>query len=280
VRVRSLLILGTMVLGVMLLGGVALAVNKSCTTKPCVGTNGKDVLRGNQRANQIYGIGGADFIRGKAGIDELYGGRGNDTVRGGPQSDRISGGFGSDDLFGGGGNDTISAADGYKDVVNCGFGNDRAYVDKRDRVNEDCEDVRRSGGTPSDNYDVYGTGRLGAEFGSPQLRVSANSTGKSPNDVQGQFSINYPDDTKVRGTILCLAVTGNEARLVGRINSASGPREQNDTFVENEYVRIGLLDNDGNDQANFSPSEKTFTSCNGENPNLDVVKGNYVVRDV
>ena len=33
-RVRSLLILGTMVLGVMLLGGVALAVTKTCTTKP------------------------------------------------------------------------------------------------------------------------------------------------------------------------------------------------------------------------------------------------------
>ena len=77
-----------------------------------------------------------------------------------------------------------------------------------------------------------------------------------------------------------MAVTGNEARLVGRINSASGPREQNGTFVENEYVRIGLLDNDGNDRANFSRSEKTFTSCNGENPNLDVVKGNYVVKDV
>ena len=33
-RVRSLLILGTMVLGVMLLGGVALAVTKTCTTMP------------------------------------------------------------------------------------------------------------------------------------------------------------------------------------------------------------------------------------------------------
>ena len=43
-RVRSLLILGTMVLGVLLLDGVAPAVTKTCTTKPCVGTNGKDYL--------------------------------------------------------------------------------------------------------------------------------------------------------------------------------------------------------------------------------------------
>ena len=35
-----------------------------------------------------------------------------------------------------------------------------------------------------------------------------------------------------------------------------------------------------NNRANFLPGEQTFTSCNGENPNLDVVEGNFVVKDV
>jgi hypothetical protein len=39
-RLRSLLILATMLLGVMMLSGVALAVTKTCTTDPCEGTNG------------------------------------------------------------------------------------------------------------------------------------------------------------------------------------------------------------------------------------------------
>jgi hypothetical protein len=44
-------------------------------------------------------------------------------------------------------------------------------------------------------------------------------------------------------------------------------------------VRIGVLDTATNDKANFSPGEETFTSCNGENPNLDVVEGNFVVEE-
>jgi hypothetical protein len=44
-------------------------------------------------------------------------------------------------------------------------------------------------------------------------------------------------------------------------------------------VRIGILDNATSDKANFSPGEQTFTSCNGETPNLDVLEGNFVVED-
>jgi hypothetical protein len=76
-----------------------------------------------------------------------------------------------------------------------------------------------------------------------------------------------------------LAVTGKEARLVGRIGSASGPRAEDGTFEKGEYVRIGVLDNATNDKANFSPGEQTFTSCNGETPNLDVLEGNFVVEE-
>jgi hypothetical protein len=44
-------------------------------------------------------------------------------------------------LFGDNGNDTISAADGRLDVVDCGEGDDTAYVDEEDDVDANCEEV-------------------------------------------------------------------------------------------------------------------------------------------
>lgn len=138
----------------------------------------------------------------------------------------------------------------------------------------------------SDSMSRSGKGELGSAYGSPRLRISAESAGSDPDDAQGTFSITYPgdpdvagDNTYIRGPILCLAVNGNEARLVGRIGSASGPRAENGTFEKGEYVRIGVLDGGENDKANFSPGEQTFTSCNGENPNLAVLEGNFIVEE-
>jgi Ca2+-binding RTX toxin-like protein len=63
----------------------------------------------------------------------VLGREGNDHIYGNPGSDR---------LFGNLGKDTInSVGDRGKDVVNCGAGNDTAYVDKIDRVNKNCETV-------------------------------------------------------------------------------------------------------------------------------------------
>jgi RTX calcium-binding nonapeptide repeat (4 copies) len=286
-RIRALLILVTTLLGVMALSGVALAASKMCSNNPCVGTNGADKLKGNDTKNEIRGLAGPDYITGKQRADKLYGDRGKDEVRANNGRDRVFGGRGRDELYGGGGNDTMNARDGYKDTVNCRRGTDTAYVDKRDRVNEDCENVF-GGQEPNPVVDkVSGKGELGGAYGNPRLRVNAESAGTNPDDAQGTFSITYPgdpnvprDNTYVRGPILCLAVSGKEARLVGRINSASGPRAENGTFEKSEYVRIGVLDAGDNDKANFSPGEQTFTSCNGETPNLDVVEGNgFVVKE-
>ena len=73
----------------------------------------------------------------------LYAGAGNDTVVGRDGNDSIYGNVGSDTLFGNQSNDTInSAGDQERDVVKCGSGkNDTAYVDKIDRVEENCENV-------------------------------------------------------------------------------------------------------------------------------------------
>ena len=239
-RLRALLIVATMLLGVLVLSGVALAVTKTCTS-----TN-----------NPCEGTNSPDKLSGTNAENEIRG-------LGGPDS-----------ITGGGGNDTISIADGYEDDVNCGEGTDTVYVDELDVVSANCEAV-----TPG-NDTVYGTGTLGEEVGSPQLNVYAEAIGTNPDDAQGTFSITYPDGTEVDGSIVCLAITNNEARLVGQINSASGPGAEGGTFVGGAYMRIGVLDNATDDQASFSAGEPTFTSCNGETPTSEVVEGNFTVADV
>jgi hypothetical protein len=196
-----------------------------------VGTNGSDRLIGTDAKNEIRGLAGLDYIAGKQSADELYGNRVRDEVRAGNGRDRVFGGRGEDALYGGGGNDTINARDGYRDDVNCGLGTDMAYVDKGDRVNEDCENVFVPDPGPGPVVDkVSGNGELGSAFGNPRLQVNAEVAGTDPDDALGTFSITYPgdpdvarDNTYVRGPVLCLAVTGNEARLVGQIGSAAGP---------------------------------------------------------
>jgi hypothetical protein len=285
-RLRALLILATTLLGVMVLSGAALAVTKTCSNNPCVGTKGPDRLIGTDVKNEIRGLLGPDYIAGKPRADDLYGNRGKDEVRAGNGRDRVFGGRGQDELYGGGGNDTMNSRDDYQDNINCGLGTDTAYVDRRDQINEDCENVFVGPGPNPVVEEVYGKGELGPGVGSPWLRVNAKSAGTNPDDAQGTFSIRYPgdpnvarDNTEVRGTIRCTAVTGNEARLVGRIGSASGPRAGDGTFVEGQYVRIGVLDAVDNDKANFSRSEPQFTSCNGEDPTLEVLEGTgFVVK--
>ena len=138
-RRRALLVIATMGLlgGVLLLGGgVALADTID-------GTSGADDLIGTDKDDVIHGSGGKDYISGLGGPDVLYAGAGNDTVVGRDGNDRVYGNTGSDMLFGEEGNDTInSAGDRQSDVVKCGQGDaDRAYVDRIDRVKDNCENV-------------------------------------------------------------------------------------------------------------------------------------------
>jgi Ca2+-binding RTX toxin-like protein len=137
-RRRALLIMASMGLAVLLLlgGGVALADTID-------GTSGADDLVGTDKDDVIHASGGADYVSGLAGPDLLYAGAGNDTVVGREGNDHIYGNTGSDTLFGNHSNDTInSAGDGESDAVRCGLGkDDTAYVDKIDRVKENCENV-------------------------------------------------------------------------------------------------------------------------------------------
>jgi Ca2+-binding RTX toxin-like protein len=118
---------GALLVGVILLGGVALA-------KDIRGTFGKDNLEGTNQLDRIYGLGAADTIMGLGGNDDCYGGSGADEIRYAAGNDRIDGGFGVNQLFGGTGNDRIIATDGRVDRVNCGTGDDTAYIDPDDLV--------------------------------------------------------------------------------------------------------------------------------------------------
>jgi Ca2+-binding RTX toxin-like protein len=147
-----------------------------------LGDEGKDwLLTGERRAlagNKVSAGGpGNDGVTGGLGLDTLLGGSGNDFVFGDKGSDRVVAGgegrdlidgfTGSDRMLGEGGgdwlfdgpldeaskNDVLSGGDGddilfgdhvpaVRDIVTCGGGFDRAVVDRKDVVADDCEEVR------------------------------------------------------------------------------------------------------------------------------------------
>ena len=94
-------------------------------------------------SNVISGTGGADRLRGTEGGDRIRGKDGRDRLRGGGGDDCLIGGGGRDSHFGQRGDDTIRARGRARDFISCGPGDDRAFVDRRDRV-KGCETVRRS----------------------------------------------------------------------------------------------------------------------------------------
>ena len=84
------------------------------------GSNGMDIIQGNEFANLIFG----DETRiGPGAEDTLAGGLGNDTIYGGSGADIISGNDDNDQLFGDAGNDTISGDAGI-DTIEGGAGAD------------------------------------------------------------------------------------------------------------------------------------------------------------
>lgn len=87
------------------------------------GTNGDDVIVGNELDNLIDAKRGDDTVCSLGGDDSVNGGAGNDTILGGKGSDSIRGGPGDDLLMGQGGGDTFRDGPG-NDIVIGGPGND------------------------------------------------------------------------------------------------------------------------------------------------------------
>jgi hypothetical protein len=78
----------------------------------------------------FFGEGGNDLLVGDTQNDTFYGGDDADQIAGNGGRDFVSGNGGIDNLFGGSDDDTVDARDGqFFDKVDCGTGNDTAYVD-------------------------------------------------------------------------------------------------------------------------------------------------------
>jgi hypothetical protein len=112
--------------------------------------------------SSLSGGGGNDKLSAFDYDDTVDGGIGNDTLTGGYGNDTITGGPGKDTIYADvssttcnyiqcrlpQGNDTIEARDGEADQIDCGVGNDTAYVDAVDTASTSCENVVKGGPGP------------------------------------------------------------------------------------------------------------------------------------
>ncbi len=99
---------------------------------------GHDFVNGAFDRDVVRGGPGDDWIRTGDGDDDIRGGSGDDLLIGSDGSDTVGGGSGKDRVDGGAGGDRLYATDSQQDVVACGAGFDRAWVDQIDKV-IDCE---------------------------------------------------------------------------------------------------------------------------------------------
>ena len=84
-----------------------LSIAYGTTIENAIGGSARDLLVGNEVANELNGMGGNDVLQGNEGNDILYGGAGNDLLQGGTGNDILYGGIGQDTLTGGEGHDTF-----------------------------------------------------------------------------------------------------------------------------------------------------------------------------
>src|SRR5918911_3687577 len=107
------LLAATVAVLIVVAAGAVYAVNKTCDSKTCKGTDARDTLferHGNRLSDNIYGLKRADRIDAGAYTkdkDKLYGGKGNDklnaadndgkdTLNGGPGKETCTGDIGAD----------------------------------------------------------------------------------------------------------------------------------------------------------------------------------------
>lgn len=122
------------------------------------GARGNDAQNGGDGNDKLHGGDGNDTQNGGAGDDTIYAGFGADVSNGGDGNDRLWGlarrdvrASGVDTLDGGAGDDTFRTRDGEADLITCGDGKDRAFLDRKDVItdatadnpNGSCETVKR-----------------------------------------------------------------------------------------------------------------------------------------
>jgi hypothetical protein len=135
-----LALIGPVAVAALAVAGVAYGVPSAAL----FGTRGNDTIYGTVHADAIFGRAGSDSLHGRAGNDVIYGNAGDDVIRGAEGNDVEYGGHGNDALwvgrgadaeFGGPGDDVLHALadDDRFDLVNCGPGNDSAWLNMAER---------------------------------------------------------------------------------------------------------------------------------------------------
>ncbi|MBD2520557.1 hypothetical protein H6G93_37590 [Nostoc sp. FACHB-973] len=112
------------------------------------GTDGDDILDGDNTNDTISGLKGNDVLFGEDGNDALYGNDGEDILYGGSGNDILNGGVDNDILNGDAGNDTLDGGSG-NDYLYGGSGNDIYVVDTTtvtitENINEGTDTIQSS----------------------------------------------------------------------------------------------------------------------------------------
>ncbi len=128
------------------------------------GTHSRDVLRGLDGDDWLFGNGGNDRVDTGEGDDIAFGGDGNDKLLGrsgddrldgGEGNDRINGGSGNDWILGQAGNDLIRAGSG-DDWIDAGSGDDRIFGKSgADTLTGGLGNDWMSGGRDGDTYRLF-----------------------------------------------------------------------------------------------------------------------------
>lgn len=156
------------------------------------GEGGDDDVRGGNGTDASYGGADDDLIDPKRGSDRAYGDAGedivsggadNDILYGGPGNDLLTDGLGKNEYHAGAGNDIVSARQGTSERIDCGPGNDVAFVNPKDKT-DNCERRERTepansvkiGQIPDKGGPPGGSSPRGAaaSFIPPEAMASAN----------------------------------------------------------------------------------------------------------
>ncbi len=166
-------------------GGLTGTASFSVTVEPAaiVGTEGNDVLTGDDGHNIIIGLGGNDTIDGAGDSDDLFGDEGNDTIQGGA---------GNDFLYGGDGNDTLDGGSGV-DNLDGGLGNDTYILDSasdhlREAAGEGTDEIRTNF-TVTMSTGTYGEIENLTLLGTAALSALGNSLGNVMNGNSGSNTL-------------------------------------------------------------------------------------------
>ncbi len=142
-------LMGMVVLLVATAAGAALAdvfIELTAQDDTFNGTAKREHVEARGGDDLVRGAGGGDKLLGQSGSDDLYGQGGPDKLFGMGENDLLVGGRGDDQINGAGGDDVIVAGDDkVADEVDCGAGEDIAFLSGPDHsslANDSCEEVR------------------------------------------------------------------------------------------------------------------------------------------